>query len=220
MTTSPGKSSAAERLLVNDQLACGADVDQLLEQVADGNAEKLTSHQQHCPHCQAAIGEFTLLWAPVRELAATPVPTPADLTAAVMDRIRRLVNDVWYTLNVTDQGAIRIAARVVANLARDTARLVPGVRVALGRSTQAKLARLVEKTTLRHRHPHSAVGVLGRTAVVDLALAVQYGPPIHDIAHEVQQRVIAALQDSVGLQDVTINIHVDDVLPPPDSHQS
>jgi uncharacterized alkaline shock family protein YloU len=217
MTAPSGQGSPASRLLVDDQLACGANVDELFEQVADGDAENLTSHQQHCPHCQAAIREFTSLWAPVRELAATPVPAPAELTTAVMNRVRRLVKDVWYTLDVTDLGAIRIAARIVATLARDTARLVPGVRVALGRSTQAKLAELVEKATLGHRHPHSAVGVLGRTAVVDLALAVQYGPPIHDIAHEVQQRVIAALRAGVGLQDVTVNIHVDDVLPSPDS---
>ena len=30
------------------QLACGADVDALLEQVADGDAERLDSHQRDC----------------------------------------------------------------------------------------------------------------------------------------------------------------------------
>jgi hypothetical protein len=43
------------------------------------------------------------------------------------------------------------------------------VRVALGRSTHSKLAELAEQASLKHRHPHAAVGVLGRTAVVDLA---------------------------------------------------
>ena len=61
---------------------------------------------------------------------------PQALTAAVMSQIRVLVRDVWYTLQTTNLGFIRIAARIVAALARDTARLVPGVRVALGRSAQ------------------------------------------------------------------------------------
>jgi hypothetical protein len=50
--------------------------------------------------------------------------------------------------------------------------MIPGVRVALGHSTQGEIAALAEKATLGHRHPHAAVGVLGRTAVVDLAVAV------------------------------------------------
>ena len=55
-----------------------------------------------------------------------------------MSQIRTLVRDIWYTLEITEIGAIRIAARIVAAIARDSARLVPGVRVALGRSTQGR----------------------------------------------------------------------------------
>lgn len=204
---------SVDRLLADQHLACGADVDELLEQVADGRADQLTGHQQRCPHCRAALTEFTSLWAPVGELAATPLPSPADITAAVVARVRSLVKDVWYTLHVTDEGAIRVAARIVATLARDTARRVPGVQVALGRSTDGTLARLVEKATLGHRHPHAAVGVLGRTAVVDLALAVEFGQPVDAVARQVQRRVISALRDNVGLHDVTVNVTVDDVLP-------
>ena len=69
-----------------------------------------------------------------------------------MSQIRILVRDVWYTLQTTDLGVIRVAARIVAALARDSARMVPGVRVALGRSTHSKLAELAEQASLRHRH--------------------------------------------------------------------
>ena len=62
-----------------------------------------------------------------------------------MGRIRVLVRDVWYTLQTTDVGVIRIAARIVAALARDSARMVPGVRVVLGRSTHSKLAEIAER---------------------------------------------------------------------------
>ena len=41
-----------------------------------------------------------------------------------------------------------------------------------------RIARAGRKATLGHLHPHAAVGVLGRTAVLDLALAVQYGQPV------------------------------------------
>jgi uncharacterized alkaline shock family protein YloU len=193
-------------------LPCDADVDLLLEQVAAGRGHDLDAHQRGCVHCQAAIAELTALWAPVTGLAASPVPAPPGLTAAVMSQIRTLVRDIWYTLETTEIGVVRIAARIVATLARDSARVVPGVRVALGRSTRTDIAALTERATFGHRHPHAAVGVLGRTAVVDLALAVSYQAPVHEVAREVQRHVIATLQEQVGLQNVVVNVTVDDVL--------
>ena len=202
----------ARQLLSTAILPCGADVDFLLEQVADGHPADLDDHQRDCVHCQAALSEFTVLWSPVTDLAATPVTAPPGLTAAVMSSIRVLVRDIWYTLETTELGHIRIAARIVAALARDSARLVPGVRVALGRSTHSKLAALAERASLAHRHPHAAVGVLGRTAVVDLAVAVSYGDPVHQVAQDIQRNVIASLRDSIGLKTVTVNVTVDDIL--------
>jgi uncharacterized alkaline shock family protein YloU len=208
----PGSAPAIKHLLNTVTLPCGTDVDVLLEHVADGHASDLDAHQQNCVHCQAALAEFTTLWALVADTAAAPVPVPPGLTAAVMSQIRTLVRDVWYTLQITDLGAIRIAARIVAAVARDAARMVPGVRVALGRSTHTKLAALTEQATIGHHHPHAAVGVLGRTAVVDLAVAVSYGDPVHEVARNIQQHVIATLRDNIGLQTVAVNITVDDVL--------
>jgi uncharacterized alkaline shock family protein YloU len=208
----PADGSTASYLMDAVTLPCGADVDPLLEQVADGHSGVLDAHQRDCVHCQAAIAEFAQLWAPVAETAAAPVQAPPGLTAAVMRQIRSLVRDVWYTLQTTERGTIRIAARIVATLARDSARMVPGVRVALGRSSHGKLAALAEQATLGHRHPNAAVGVLGRTAVVDLAVAVTYGDPVHEVARDIQQHVIAALRHTVGLQTVVVNVIVDDVL--------
>jgi uncharacterized alkaline shock family protein YloU len=207
---SPGPG--AGELLRVPTLPCGAEVDLLLEQAADGHAGDLDAHQQDCVHCQAALAEFAALWLPVTDLAAVPVTAPPGLTAAVMSQVRALVRDVWYTLQDTGDGAIRIAARIVATMARDAARTVPGVRVVLGRSTQDRLAALAERATIRHRHPHAAVGVLGRTAAVDLAVAVTYGDPVHEIARDIQRHVITALRDNLGLQSITVNITVDDIL--------
>jgi uncharacterized alkaline shock family protein YloU len=193
-------------------LPCGADVDLLLEQAAQGRGADRDAHQQHCVHCQAALGEFTASWRPVAELAATPVSAPPGLVATVMSQVRRLVHDTWYTLESTEVGAVRIAARIVAVLARDSARMIPGVRVALGRSTHGKVATLVEQATFGHRHPDAAVGVVGRTAVVDLAVAIGYGDPAHQVAREIQRQVMATLRDQVGLRDVTVNVTIDDVV--------
>jgi uncharacterized alkaline shock family protein YloU len=193
-------------------LPCGVDVDLLLEQAAQGRGADWDAHQQLCAHCQAALGELAALWGPVAELAAAPVSAPPGLVAAVMSQVRRLVHDIWYTLDSTEIGAVRIAARTVAALARDSARMIPGVRVALGRSTHGEVAALAEKATFKHLHPHAAVGVLGRTAVVDLAVAVGYGDPAHQVAREIQRHVTATLRDQVGLRDVTVNVTIDDVV--------
>jgi len=196
----------------NEHLACGADIDELLEQAADGAAGQLTSHQRDCVYCQAALREFGRVWEPVRSLAAEQVTVPAALKIAVASQIRKLVADVWYTLQLSDGGGIRVAARVVARIAREAAHDVTGVRVAFGRSTHSRMAGLVERATLRHRHPNAAVGVLGRTAVVDLAIAVQYGDQLDAVARDVQRRAVAELRSKVGLRDVTVNVHVDDVI--------
>jgi uncharacterized alkaline shock family protein YloU len=194
-----------------EELPCGRQVDELLEQVAHGLGSRRDPHQAGCPHCQASLSELSRVWAPVTSDAATLLSLPDGLLAAVMHGVRRSVADVWYTFELADGGAIRVATRVVAVVARDAARRVPGVKAALGRSTGSRLAQLVERSTLRHQHPHSAVGVLGRTAVVDLALAVEYGPSMQQLAQTVQEQVARALRDGIGLEAVTVNITVDDV---------
>jgi uncharacterized alkaline shock family protein YloU len=208
----PSARPAVRQLLDAVTLPCGADVDLLLEQVADGSGADRDAHQRQCVHCQAALGEFTAVWAPVTYLAAGRVAAPPGLTATVMSQLRASVRDVRYTLQLTELGAVRIAAQVVAALARDSARMVPGVRVALARSTQGLLAAVADRATAGHRHRHASAGVLGRTAVVDLAVAVTYGDPVHNVAREIQRHVTATLRDQAGLRNVTVNVTVDDIL--------
>lgn len=43
---------------LGQRLPCGANLDDLLEQVADGHAAELTVHQSRCVHCQAALTEL------------------------------------------------------------------------------------------------------------------------------------------------------------------
>ena len=206
------RPAAPSHLLNAGSLACGADVDTLLEQIADGHARQLTDHQRDCVHCQAAIGELNALWSPVRELAAAPVPPPPGLATAVIGRIRRLARDVGYTLEMTDGGAIRIAARIVAALARDSASRVPGVRLALGRTTHGPLSALAQDAMPAELRADTAAGVLGRTAAVDLTIAVNYDRPVHHVARDIQKQVAAALRDDLGLRAATVNVIVADIL--------
>lgn len=212
--TDPGQPADDISLLPGGavvRLACGADVDELLEQAARGPAGPMTGHQRDCPQCQAALREFSRVWEPVRDLAAEQVSLPAAVRTAVARQIRVLTADAWYTLDLADGGAIRIAARVVARIARDAARQVPGARVVFGRSTRPRTAGRAEAATLGHRHPHEAAGVMGRTAVVDLAVTAQFGQDLAAVGRGVQERAIAALRDKAGLTDALVNVTIDDV---------
>lgn len=207
----PAASSPSPLRIAGGELAC-ASVDELLEQFAAGHANKLGPHQVGCPHCRAARTELADLWAPVHALASTPVAAPSALIASVMRRISRLLHDVWYTVEPTPGGSVRVAARTVAALARIAALRVPGVRVAFGRGTGEPAATGADTATRRHRYPHAVVGVLGQTAFVELALAVEYGWSIDAVAHEVLRQVISELRDAVGSQHLSVTVNVDDVL--------
>ena len=71
---------------------------------------------------------------------------------------------------------------------------------------------MLRRATFGHRYPHAAVGVLGGTAIVDLAVAVTYNDPVHEVARDIQRQVTATLRDQVGLRSVTVNVTVDDIL--------
>ena len=73
------------------------------------------------------------------------------------------------------------------------------------------LRRRPASSTCQPALSRAAVGVLGRTAVVDLAVAVTYGDPVHEVARDIQQRVIATLRDQIGLQTVVVNVTIDDI---------
>ena len=71
-------------------LACGADLDALVAQVADGVPGDL-AHQATCPHCQAALARLNELWELVDQLARERVEAPERIDAVVMGRIRRAI---------------------------------------------------------------------------------------------------------------------------------
>jgi hypothetical protein len=71
-------------------LPCGADLDALVVQVADGVPGDL-AHQAGCRHCQAALAQLEALWSLVGRLAAERVDAPKRIDAVVLGRIRRAI---------------------------------------------------------------------------------------------------------------------------------
>jgi hypothetical protein len=71
-------------------LPCGADLDALVAQVADGVPGD-RAHQAGCPHCQAALGQLQELWSLVDRLARERVEAPERIDLVVLARIRRAI---------------------------------------------------------------------------------------------------------------------------------
>jgi uncharacterized alkaline shock family protein YloU len=197
---------------VQGRLPCGALFADLLDQVAEQQADPKPGHQQRCPHCRAALRELDRLWAPVRQLAAERVTVPASLTRKIMGQVSRLASTTWHVVQPTGRGVTRIASRVVGTIARLAASEVPGVHAALGRSTAPAAAAATERATQAHQPETTAVGITGGTTVIDLAIAVDFGTSIPATADRVRTAVARQLHELAGLDDVDIEITVDDIL--------
>jgi hypothetical protein len=72
-------------------LPCGADLDAMVAQVADGAAPADPGHQAGCRHCQAALARLGELWSLAGRLARERVEAPEQIDAVVMGRIRRAI---------------------------------------------------------------------------------------------------------------------------------
>ncbi|WP_151477999.1 Asp23/Gls24 family envelope stress response protein [Streptomyces albicerus] len=120
------------------------------------------------------------------------------------------------------RGRTTIADGVVEKIAGIAAREVPGVNALGGGFTRTMAA-------VRDRVPggRSSTGrgvkveVGEKQTAIDLQIVVEYGISITDIAAEVRENVIAAVERMTGLEVVEVNIAVDDVhLPDEDTPES
>lgn len=190
-----------------DQLPCGATIDDLIDQVADGDRTRRTAHQDGCPHCQASLAEYQRLWAPVQDLADQHVPVPDGILDHVINVIRTAGQNAGFGLLPTPLGTTRIADRVAAVTARVSAERVPGVRAAL---TDEHLS-----TRREGDGPEVVAGVHGSSAAIRITLAVTYGYDLIALADRIRATVSATIRTVTGLEPVEITIIVDDVLEPP-----
>ncbi|SNX62968.1 uncharacterized alkaline shock family protein YloU [Streptomyces sp. TLI_55] len=120
------------------------------------------------------------------------------------------------------RGRTTIADGVVEKIAGIAAREVPGIHALGGGFTRTMGA-------MRDRVPggHASAGrgvkveVGEKQTAIDLQVVVAYGVSITDLAAEVRENVIAAVERMTGLEVVEVNIAVSDVhLPDEDTQET
>jgi|SRR4051794_11659103 uncharacterized alkaline shock family protein YloU len=149
-------------------------------------------------------------------------PTTKDPTGARTDRATTAVSGGMpgAGLPAADRGRTSIADVVVVKVAGTAAREIPGVH-----DTGGGLSRTVG--AVRDRVPGGTSGlgrgvkveVGERQTAVDLGLVVEYGVPITDIARDVRENVISAVERITGLEVVEVNVTVNDVHLPQDDQE-
>lgn len=199
-----------------DRLRCGRTTDDILDQVADGRGDQRDGHQQSCPHCQAVLGEYDRLWAPLRTLAEEQVTAPDGLLDTALARVRGAVAQTDYGIIDGPQGVTRIAARVVVVTARESAQEVSGVRVALSKYLHPTLAARPTHPHGRHTLPDAGpevtAGVAGRSTAIEITVAADYGHDLLELSERVRAEVTDRVRALTDLEPVQVTVIIDDVL--------
>ncbi|MGW8887454.1 Asp23/Gls24 family envelope stress response protein [Streptomyces sp. NPDC055749] len=116
------------------------------------------------------------------------------------------------------RGKTSIADLVVVKIAGMATREIPGVHDMGG-----GLSRTIGAVRDRVPGGRSNVGrgvkveVGERQTAIDIDLVVEYGVPITDVARDVRENVIAAVERTTGLEVVEVNVAVNDVHLPEDA---
>ncbi|UFQ13782.1 MULTISPECIES: Asp23/Gls24 family envelope stress response protein [Streptomyces] len=120
------------------------------------------------------------------------------------------------------RGKTSIADVVVVKIAGMAAREIPGVfdmGGGLSRTIGAVRDRVPGGRPNVGRGVKVEVGE--RQTAIDLDIVVEYGVPITDVAHDVRENVIGAVERITGLEVVEVNVAVNDVrLPDDDTSES
>ena len=191
-------------------LACGADPDALLAQVAEGRGDDRDPHQSGCLHCQAALAEYARLWAPFDELADTEVQAPPGLIDRALASVREQAGPVGFGRVGDEEGSFLIAARAVVSVAGHAARTSAGVRMALG-----ALGELVDARTGPASASRSVgAGVSGQSVAVELVVAAEYGHDLQRLAEHLRERVTSEVRAQTGLDVVVVDVAITDVFSP------
>jgi uncharacterized alkaline shock family protein YloU len=201
-----------------DRVPCGAWLDDLLEQVADGTPPADPAHQEACQHCREALAELAELWIPVRRLAAVDVTAPSSLTSTVMERVHAIAAHGWHAVLTGQSGVTRVAAWVVAVIARRAAAGVPGVGTVLGQVTppaaaldQVHAEYPPDRPSRAQRAAAAGIGVAGRPVVVGIAVTAEVGTPLPALAEQIRRRVGAEVRAMTGLNVSGVDVEVTDL---------
>jgi uncharacterized alkaline shock family protein YloU len=217
--TDPADIDAVPADGLPDRLPCGVPLDNLLRQVAEGIAASDAAHQEACPHCRAALAELAEFWAPVHRMAGEDVRAPASLTSTIMERVRPMATHGWHAVLTGTPGVTRIAAWVVAVIARRAAAGVPGVGSVRGQVTPPPVSvRSVSAEVVRggpsssQRAAAAGVGTAGRRVVIRVDVTADPGISLPTLAHEIRRRVTAEVTTMTGLSVEAVDVLVSDLV--------
>jgi uncharacterized alkaline shock family protein YloU len=201
-----------------DRVPCGAWLDDLLEQVADDTPPADLAHQETCPHCRAALAELADLWIPVRRLAAVNITAPSSLTSTIMERVHTIAAHGWHAVLTGQSGVTRIAAWVVAVIARRAAAGVPGVGTVHGQviPPAAALGPVhaeypPDRPSRTQRAAAAGLGVAGRRVVIRIAVTAAPGRPLLALAEQIRRRVRAEVSTLTGLAVAAVDVEITDL---------
>ena len=103
-----------------------------------------------------------------------------------------------------DMGSINISEDVIAGMVRNAVLEVEGV-AGLANTAGAEISELLGIRTLSKG---VKVQFADGKVIVDTILTVSYGSSVVKVARAVQEKVLAAVQATTGLEKVEVNVHV------------
>ena len=101
-------------------------------------------------------------------------------------------------------GSINISEDVIASMVRNAVLEVEGV-AGLANTAGAEISELLGIRTLTKG---VKVQFVEGKVVVDTIITVSYGSNVVKVARQVQEKVLAAVQATTGLDQVEVNVHV------------
>lgn len=120
---------------------------------------------------------------------------------------------------VTSQGRTTIADGVVSKIAGIATREVDGV-YAVGGGAARAMGAVRERLGGRNHAQGVGVEVGERQAAVDVAVVVEYGMAIADVADGIRRNVIRSIERMTGLEVTEVNVDVGDIHIPGEDDES
>ncbi|MFD4244543.1 Asp23/Gls24 family envelope stress response protein [Streptomyces sp. NPDC058525] len=150
-------------------------------------------------------------------MTATQETAPAQLKRAVGSGAAQGTGRTEVSEPAGTRGRTSIADVVVVKIAGMAAREIPGVHDmggGLSRTLGAVRDRVPGGRPNLGRGVKVEVGQ--RQAAIDVELVVEYGFPVPDVARDVRENVISAVERITGLEVIEVNVAVNDVHLPGD----
>lgn len=216
--TNLDQSNPAARPHQPERLPCGRWFDELLEQVAGSEPAADREHQANCPHCRATLAELVDVWAPVRTLSQQRPAPPDTLVISVMERVAAIASHGWHAVLTDNAGVTRIAAWVVAIVARRAASAVRGVGQVGGKISPPAAVIADVRAGFERAQPSAGqraraagVGVAGRRVVVAITVTAEPGQPLPALAEAIRTAVTRHVRALTGLDVIEVDVHVSDL---------